>query len=188
MRAPVAYENPRRRSMRPCPAPAAQPVSAPPFTQVVKDTAAYEMTRALASTIGPLETDQALARLLTPYLAAQEQEVFVVVGLDLRNELRTFTEVHRGSRDRCYVEPSDVLRAALVDGCVGFVVAHNHPSGDARVSREDRTLTAVLAGAARPFATSGEGAPGSGLVMLDHLVIGGSGTYYSFRRGRQGRI
>jgi DNA repair protein RadC len=142
-----------------------------PFTQVVKDPSKFEATMARAKAIGYLDNDEAVASLIRPDLEIQDQEVFVVVGLDLRNELRAYTEVARGVRDCAMVGIPDVLRAANIEGCHGFIVAHNHPSGDARPSRDDLTTTKKIAA----------GAEAIGLVFIDHLVIGAKGSYFTFR-------
>jgi DNA repair protein RadC len=58
---------------------------------------------------------------------------------------------------------SDVLRAAIRLGASGFVLVHNHPSGDPTPSAEDvvftqHTLRAALA---------------VGVPLLDHVVVAG---------------
>jgi hypothetical protein len=198
MRIPVVYENPRRRSRKPpaehvehviVPGPPDEHAKKPgcscggsgpaipqatvpgPFTQVVKDPAKFDAIMARAAAIGPLDNDGAIASLIRPDLEIQDQEIFVVVGLDLRNSVRAYTEVARGVRDCAMVGIPDVLRAANIDGCHGFVVAHNHPSGDARPSPQDRAITKNIAA----------GAQAIGLVFIDHLVIGSKGSYFTFR-------
>jgi DNA repair protein RadC len=142
-----------------------------PFTQVVKDPERFALSQAVAARIGPLDSDSQVARFLQPYLERQDQEVFVVLGLDIRNGMRSFTEVHRGVRDHTEVSVNDILRAANIEGCTGFIVAHNHPSGDPRPSDHDRELTKRLASAARFLEPD--------LVVIDHLILGNEGTYYS---------
>jgi DNA repair protein RadC len=69
----------------------------------------------------------------------------------------------RGGRDRVSVAPRMLTIDALAFGATGVVMAHNHPSGDARPSDHDvaharhmaRTLGAV------------------DVRLLDHLVIAG---------------
>jgi DNA repair protein RadC len=47
----------------------------------------------------------------------------------------------------------------------GFIVAHNHPSGDPRPSREDKTVTGRIVEAATVV----------GLTCFDHIILGNSG-------------
>ena len=141
------------------------------FTQVVKDPAAFEKYAKLAREIGPIDSDGQLFRLIRADLERQDQEVFIVVGFDIHNELRLYTEVARGQRDRVAVSQADILRSALIGGCTAFAVGHNHPTGKAIPSPADHKLTQAVEQASRAV----------GLVMLDHLVVGSGGAYYSFR-------
>ncbi|MBT0669796.1 DNA repair protein RadC [Novosphingobium profundi] len=56
-----------------------------------------------------------------------------------------------------------VLEPALRLGAHGFLLAHNHPSGDPRASRADIRATRALAALARALDTE----------LVDHLVVGG---------------
>lgn len=140
------------------------------FSKVTKDPSKFEAARARAAAIGHLDTDAQLARFLRADLEKEDQEVFVVVGFDIHNDLRCYAEVARGQRAGVRVEPADILRPVLIEGCVAFAVAHNHPTGHCAPSAEDRKLTAELREAALSVR----------LRFLDHLVIGSGGSYYSF--------
>jgi hypothetical protein len=146
--------------------------SAGGFTEVRRDPAKFEAAKKRAAVIGPLDNDRQLHRFLREDLESQDQEIFVVVGLDLNNDLRLYSEIARGQRDRVAVSPVDVLRPVIIEGCVGYVCAHNHPSGHAEPSDQDRTLTEQLRRATEPY--------GGSLVFLDHLIVGSGGEYYSF--------
>lgn len=140
------------------------------FSKVTKDPSRFEAARARAATIGHLDTDAQLHRFLREDLEKEDQEVFVVVGFDIHNDLRCYAEVARGQRHAVRVEPSDILRPVLIEGCTAFAVAHNHPSGSAMPSPEDRKLTGSLHVAAAAVRVR----------CVDHLVIGSGGSYYSF--------
>jgi DNA repair protein RadC len=139
------------------------------FSKVVKDEAKFKALLARAQQVGPLDNDAGMYRFIRADLEKQDQEIFYVVGLDAHNGLRMVSEIARGQRDRVAVDVADVLRVVLMEGCKAFVVAHNHPAGDARPSAKDRELTVQLEKAA----------PAVGVIFLDHLVIG-SASYYSF--------
>ena len=51
------------------------------------------------------------------------------------------------------------------------MVVHNHPSGDPTPSAEDKEITTRLQ----------RGAEMLGLQLLDHVVLGSSGQFTSFR-------
>jgi DNA repair protein RadC len=50
------------------------------------------------------------------------------------------------------------------------IFAHNHPSGDPVPSEEDRRITGRLADVGQIL----------GIPMLDHVIVGAGGSYYSF--------
>jgi DNA repair protein RadC len=72
--------------------------------------------------------------------------------------------------------PRDVLRPALVHAAWGFILVHNHPSGDPTPSDADFRMTRRIREAADVI----------GIKFLDHVIIGcHSDTralpYFSFR-------
>jgi DNA repair protein RadC len=142
-----------------------------PFTQVVKDPQKFAACQVRAKQIGPLEDDRKMYEFLRSELEKQDQEIFVVVGLDLHRNVRSYDEVARGQRDRVAVSAEDVLRPVILSGCHAFVISHNHPSGSANPSKKDGELTETIRNAARVAAPN--------CVFLDHLIIG-SGEYFSF--------
>jgi hypothetical protein len=148
-----------------------------PFTRLERNNVAFEACQKIAN--GPLEDDAAMYRLLKSQLGKEDQEVFVVVGLDLHRNLRSYTEVARGQRDRVTVNVEDVLRAAILDGPHGFIVAHNHPSGKASPSPADRDLTRRIRAAANVGCPS--------IVFLDHIVVG-QNEYFSFADNKLKRV
>lgn len=97
------------------------------------------------------------------------QEAFYVVLLNARSQVLGIYEAHRGTMTGVEVQPADVLRPALVSGAAAIVVAHNHPSGDADPSHDDKALTKRLTEACKIV----------GVQLLDHLVIG-EDSYVSF--------
>lgn len=108
-------------------------------------------------------------RLMQRQLETDVQEGFYVLLLTARNHVTGIYEAHRGTLTDVSVHPADVLRPVLVAGAPAFIVVHNHPSGDAEPSPDDRKLTKELQAAAKTLQLS----------LLDHLVIGADG-YVSF--------
>ena len=62
-----------------------------------------------------------------------------------------------------------ILRAAIQSLACGLILCHNHPSGSARPSPQDDSLTRRLQAAARLM----------GMSLSDHLILAGD-TYYSY--------
>ena len=98
-------------------------------------------------------------------LAGLQQEVFLAIGLDIRNGLLDIVEVARGSVAHVEVHPREVFRPLVRMAAAGGVLVHNHPSGDPSPSAEDIALTRRLRAAGELI----------GIPVVDHVVIGDRG-------------
>ncbi len=105
------------------------------------------------------------------------RESFFALLLDARHRVLSLRVVSVGSLESSLVHPREVFRPALREGAAALVVAHNHPSGDATPSVEDREVTERLRQVGELV----------GIELLDHVVVGGE-RYYSFADGRYHRI
>jgi len=74
--------------------------------------------------------------------------------------------VSRHEGDECTVDfpLREIIKDAALHGSAGIVLAHNHPSGDARPSDRDCRATRRLAAAAEALECT----------ILDHLIFGGA--------------
>jgi DNA repair protein RadC len=114
------------------------------------------------------------AALLAPRLAHLEQEQCVALLLDRKHRLLRDVVVGIGGIAHAPMEPREVFAAALREpGVAAVLVAHNHPSGEATPSAEDRAVTRRLA----------DGAALLGLEFLDHVIVA-SGGWSSIRGER----
>lgn len=77
-------------------------------------------------------------------LGARPHEVFCVLFLDSQNRLIALEEMFRGTLSQTSVYPREVVLRALHHHAGAVVLAHNHPSGEARPSRADEALTQSL--------------------------------------------
>jgi DNA repair protein RadC len=71
---------------------------------------------------------------------------------------------HRGDETEIAFPIREIIVDAATHRSAGIVLAHNHPSGDARPSKSDFRATRRLATAAEAL----------DCAVLDHLVFGGS--------------
>lgn len=115
-----------------------------------------------------------VARVIRETMRGARRESFVALLLDARHRVLGLHVVSTGGLDGAPVHPREVFGPALRDGAAALVVAHNHPSGDAAPSAEDRGVTARLR----------EVGVLVGIELLDHLVVGAD-AYYSFAEERQ---
>lgn len=113
---------------------------------------------------------EAVVRVAASLLETTDQECFLVFLLDVKKRVIGYQEIHRGTFEGCPVDPRLVFRAACIQGAASVAVVHNHPSGDPEPSPADATLTKRLVAAGELL----------GCPVLDHLVIGADGAYYSF--------
>lgn len=127
--------------------------------------AAFELGRRAVDAICHRETVGAaedVFRVVAPRLAGVAQELFLVIGVDIRNGLLDVVEVARGSVAGVEVHPREVFRPLVRMAAAGGVLVHNHPSGDPTPSAEDLALTERLREVGRVL----------GIPIIDHVVIG----------------
>ncbi len=112
------------------------------------------------------------AATLAPLLASETVEVFAVACLSTRYRLLAWHVLSRGTRSSTPISLPDVfVPACLTPGTTALLVVHNHPSGDPTPSPDDARLTLRLAQAADIL----------DMPLLDHLIVGDTGRYFSFR-------
>jgi len=107
---------------------------------------------------------------LHAYLADVDREHFIVLFVDVKNHIIGVHTVSMGSLMASVVHPREVFKAAILAQAASIVCGHNHPSADVQTSREDRALTTRLVHAGKLL----------GITVLDHVIIGGNGKYFSF--------
>nr|WP_303621460.1 DNA repair protein RadC [Paucisalibacillus globulus] len=90
------------------------------------------------------------------------QEHFVVLFLNTKNQIIHRQTIFIGSLNASIVHPREVFREAVKRSAASIIVAHNHPSGDPTPSQEDIHVTRRLAESGKMI----------GIELLDHLVIG----------------
>ena len=90
------------------------------------------------------------------------QEHFVVLFLNTKNQIIHRQTIFIGSLNASIVHPREVYREAVKRSAASIIVAHNHPSGDPSPSQEDIHVTRRLVESGKMI----------GIEVLDHLIIG----------------
>ncbi|MFD1926504.1 DNA repair protein RadC [Sporosarcina siberiensis] len=90
------------------------------------------------------------------------QEHFVVLYLNVKNEVLHKKTIFIGSLNSSIVHPREVYKEAVKHSAASIICLHNHPSGTVDPSPEDVDVTKRLAEAGSVM----------GVELLDHLIIG----------------
>lgn len=118
----------------------------------------------LASTVGKkiatAEEAAAIFRLALP-IADKSEGLFVLPLDDAHRTLSAPILVSLGTATSTAVRPKDVFSEVLKLDASSFIIAHNHPSGNASPSIQDKRLTSEMARLGEAI----------GIKMLDHLIV-----------------
>ena len=106
--------------------------------------------------------------LLAPNLSDKLQEEFWVI-LMKKNTVIGVEQLHQGGLDSAVVDIRLLIKRLLEKNATGFIIAHNHPSGNLTASEADKYLTKKIKEAAQLM----------NMQLLDHLIIAGN-DYVSF--------
>ena len=107
--------------------------------------------------------------LFEPQLVDLPHEEFWIGLLNGANKVIEIKRLTQGGSRQTVVDIPMLLKMALEKSAQAVVVAHNHPSGQNRPSREDEQITRRIK----------SGCEAIGISLLDHIIIA-RGQYYSF--------
>ena len=147
-------------------------------TKAVQLAAAFGLAGRLArETLArtPMNRPELIYDLLGAEMRQLGKEEVKVVLLDTRLCLLRVDDISVGSLAECIAHPRDIFRSVIEHNAYGFILVHNHPSGDPTPSDADRRLTIRLAEAARILQ----------VTFCDHVILGipspGRSPYFSFK-------
>lgn len=139
--------------------------------QAAKILAGLELARRhLVRDVQPLRTQQDVVARLDD-IRSKQQEYFVALSLDGGQRLIAQRTITIGTLDTVLAHPREVFSDPIVDRAASIIVAHNHPSGEAKPSTKDTTLTQQLAAAGQLL----------GIPLRDHIIVTRT-DMYSFRQ------
>ena len=127
------------------------------------------------ATLLNLDCPQAAYEVFAPQMGHLRHESLRIALLDTRLRATRFLTLSEGTLNETVAHPRDILHPVVLHKAHGFLLAHNHPSGDPSPSRADRDLTRQVARAAALLRVE----------FLDHVIIGQvserHGGCFSFR-------
>ena len=94
--------------------------------------------------------------------SSSPNEKIIVIGLNRKNKVNIYTEIASGPSGFCNCTIADMFKPLLISNSSKFIIAHNHPTGDSKPSKEDIKVTKKIMDSAKLM----------GLEFLDHIVIG----------------
>lgn len=102
-------------------------------------------------------------------MGREKIEQFRVFFLDIKNHLIEDVVMQEGTVDHTQVYIREIIKKALDLSASSLILAHNHPTGDAKPSRQDIEMTKQIKHAAIAV----------NIKILDHIIIG-KNSHYSF--------
>lgn len=102
-------------------------------------------------------------------ITQRAEEYVYLVALNAKNRPVGVFEISHGGQTQSMFNVREICSRLLMVGAVGFMVIHNHPSGDVNPSQNDFESTGMLKQACEIL----------GLTMQDHIIIGDG--YYSMK-------
>jgi DNA repair protein RadC len=100
-----------------------------------------------------------------PKLRDLTKEVFIVAFLNNAKIVMGYKKISSGGSTATIVDPSEVMRQAVMNEANSILLVHNHPSGSKKESRADIQLTKRLIEAGKLL----------GIPVNDHIIIAGDG-------------
>lgn len=147
-------------------------------TKAIQLAAAFALGSRLSASVAesePMNQPKVVYQFLGEEMRRLSHESVRVIVVNTKCRLIAVEEISRGTVNEALVHPREVLRPVIQRQAYGFVLVHNHPSGDPEPSLADRQLTTSLKAAAELMQ----------LRFVDHLIIGsprdGGASYYSFQ-------
>ena len=108
-----------------------------------------------------LDTTSKCGQYLLPFFHGEREEVVYLLCLDAKCKALDCVPIHRGGVNVASIAARKVVKTALDANATSVVLAHNHPSGLALPSQEDKQTTMVLKAALDAV----------GVVLADHIIV-----------------
>ena len=123
----------------------------------------------------PITSPDAAVRVMAAALRDMDREMVCVVNLDNHKRPINFNVVSIGGLTEAILPIQNVFKASILSNADSFLLLHTHPSGIARPSLEDDTVTRRMVQAGNLM----------GIPLTDHIIIGSiTGDIYSYHTER----
>lgn len=119
----------------------------------------------------PMNNPDAAIRVMNEFLSQMDRELFCIVNLQADLTPINMNIVSVGSLNEALINPREIFKSAILSNAHSMMLIHNHPSGNLTPSTSDIQTTARIQQLGELM----------GISLVDHIITGRDGNYYSFR-------
>ncbi|MBP9987432.1 MAG: DNA repair protein RadC [Bacteroidales bacterium] len=145
-------------------------------TKLASLTAAFEIGRRMTSDSPATPTiscPKDVAGYMAPHFAGLDHEECWVIYLNRSNRVISKECISTGGISSTVMDVKIITKRAIEKMASGIIITHNHPSGNLRPGGQDMKVTASLKEALALL----------DIALLDHVIMGDNGKYFSFSDG-----
>ena len=118
-----------------------------------------------------MNNPDAAIRVMNEFLSQMDRELFCIVNLQADLTPINMNIVSVGSLNEALINPREIFKSAILSNAHSMMLIHNHPSGNLTPSTSDIQTTARMQELGELM----------GISLVDHIITGRNGNYYSFR-------
>lgn len=119
----------------------------------------------------PMNNPDVAIRVMNEFLSQMDRELFCIVNLQADLTPINMNIVSVGSLNEALINPRERFKSAILSNAHSMMLIHNHPSGNLTPSTSDIQTTARMQELGELM----------GISLVDHIITGRNGNYYSFR-------
>ena len=119
----------------------------------------------------PMNNPDVAIRVMNEFLSQMDRELFCIVNLQADLTPINMNIVSVGSMNEALINPREIFKSAILSNAHSMMLIHNHPSGNLTPSTSDIQTTARMQELGELM----------GISLVDHIITGRNGNYYSFR-------
>ena len=119
----------------------------------------------------PMNNPDVAIRVMNEFLSQMDRELFCIVNLQADLTPINMNIVSVGSLNEALINPREIFKSAILSNAHSMMLIHNHPSGNLTPSTLDIQTTARMQELGELM----------GISLVDHIITGRNGNYYSFR-------
>ena len=119
----------------------------------------------------PMNNPDAAIRVMNEFLSQMDRELFCIVNLQADLTPINMNIVSVGSLNEALINPREIFKSAILSNAHSMMLIHNHPSENLLPSTSDIQTTARMQELGELM----------GISLVDHIITGRDGNYYSFR-------